>query len=250
MISRMSYGLIVLLLFTGEIVAQEYKEEQLRYGRVRQAYEEKGSLVQTLLRVNELDTAGLQIYIRAFKQEQLMEIWGKDSVHETYVLLKEYHICRVSGKAGPKRRQGDKQIPEGCYHIDRLNPWSNFHLSLGINYPNASDRVLSDKQHPGGEIFIHGSCVTIGCIPMTDDRIKEIYVLAVEAKDKGQNQIPVHIFPCKMEGDAYALLSEQHAGDDKIITFWANLEEAYLYFEGNRLLPEFTVDQEGRYCFH
>ena len=249
MISRMSYGLIVLLVITGEIVAQDFKEEQLRYGRVRQAYEEIGSLVETLFRINEIDTVGRQIFIRAFKQEHILEIWGKDSLKDTFILLKEYHICRVSGTEGPKRKQGDKQVPEGCYYIDRFNPWSSFHLSLGINYPNASDRVLSDRRHPGGEIFIHGSCVTIGCIPMTDDRIKEIYVFAVEARTHGQKQIPVHIFPCKMEGEAYELLAQEHEGDEDMITFWANLEEAYLYFEENRLLPEFTVDKEGRYCF-
>lgn len=246
----MSYMLFVLLILTGELIAQDFKDEQLRYGRVRQAYEEKGPLVKTLLNINELDTIGMEIFIRVFKQEHIMEIWGKDSLHDSFVLLKEYHICRVSGEAGPKRRQGDKQIPEGCYHIDRFNPWSTFHLSLGINYPNASDRVLSDKSHPGGEIFIHGSCVTIGCIPMTDDRIKEIYVLAVEARDHGQKQIPVHIFPCKMEGEVYTYLLQRNEGDDKLITFWANLEEAYLFFEKNRLLPDFTVDKEGRYCFH
>jgi murein L,D-transpeptidase YafK len=246
----MSYVLIILLVLADGIAAQEFKEEQLRYGRVKQAYEEKGSLVETLFRVNEIDTAGRQIFIRVFKQEHLLEVWGKDSLHETFVLLKEYHICRISGSEGPKRRQGDKQIPEGCYHIDRFNPWSNFHLSLGINYPNASDRVLSDKKHPGGEIFIHGSCVTIGCIPMTDDRIKEIYILAVEAKDKGQTYIPVHIFPCRMESEVYEGLTEKHADEDKLISFWSNLEEAYLFFEQNRTIPEFTVDKDGRYCFH
>ena len=105
----MSYVLIVLLLLTDWIAAQDFKEEQLSYGRVKQAYEEKGSLVETLFRVNEIDTAGRQIFIRVFKLEHLLEVWGKDSLHDTFVLLKEYHICRISGGEGPKRRQGDKQ---------------------------------------------------------------------------------------------------------------------------------------------
>jgi len=249
MLSRMSIGLIALLLIAGSSFGQGFKEEQLKYGRVRKAYDEKGSLVRTLIRINELDTGSLQIFIRAFKQEHIFEVWAKDSLHEKYVLLKEYHICRVSGIEGPKRKQGDRQIPEGCYHIDRFNPWSSFHLSLGINYPNPSDRVLSDKKNPGGEIFIHGSCVTIGCIPLTDDRIKEVYILAVEAHNRGQKHIPVHIFPCRMEGGVYTEFLEQHAEEDKLISFWNNIEEAYLYFEENKVLPKFTIDGEGRYCF-
>jgi murein L,D-transpeptidase YafK len=240
----------MLFLLMLSASSQGFKDEQLQYGRVKKAYEEKASLIHTLLRVNELDSASLRIFIRAFKQEHELEVWATDSLREGYVLLKEYHICRVSGTEGPKRRQGDKQIPEGCYQVERFNPWSNFYLSLGINYPNASDRILADKRHPGGQIFIHGSCVTIGCIPMTDERIKEIYILAVEARNSGQDHIPVHIFPCRMEGEGYAKLLELHAEQEKLISFWSNLEEAYLYFEQNGFLPEFTVDKKGRYCFH
>ena len=239
-----------MAIFTvaGTLCAQDFKALQLQNGRVAKAYEEKGSLVQALIQRNSLDTVSMKIFLRAFKEEQKLEIWATDSLHEQFVLLKEYRICRISGDAGPKRRQGDRQIPEGCYHIDRFNPWSSFHLSLGLNYPNASDRVLSDKKHPGGEIFIHGSCVTIGCMPMTDDRIKEVYILAVEAKNNGQDHIPVHIFPCEMSGDCYRNLKDQHAEDQDLIDYWNNLEEAYLYFEMNKNLPAFTVDANGRYC--
>ena len=168
--------------------------------------------------------------------------------HDEYVLLNEYHICRVSGEAGPKRRQGDLQVPEGCYYIDRFNPWSNFHLSFRINYPNASDRILSDYRRLGGEIYIHGACVTIGCIPMTDEKIDEIYIFAVEATNNGQQEIPVHIFPCRMSGKYYDGLKNDHNGNISLIEFWANIEEIYLYFEQNKILPEFTVDADGRYC--
>ena len=239
---------VAVITFNSILHAQDFKESQLNNGRVSKAYEEAGALVESLMQNNKLDTVGFNIFLRIFKEEHIMEIWASDSLHEQYMLLKEYRICRVSGEAGPKRRQGDRQIPEGCYHIDRFNPWSSFHLSLGINYPNASDRILSDKKHPGGEIFIHGSCVTIGCIPMTDDRIKEIYILAVEARNCGQELIPVHIFPCKMSGECYGKLKDQQAENPILIDFWNNLEEAYLYFEMNKNLPAFTVDARGRYC--
>ena len=249
MLSGKTILLIALFAIINSLYAQDFKETQMQNGRVLKAYEVKEVIMRALLEANDLDLLSLQIFIRAFKHENMMEVWGRDSLHEQFVLLKEYRICRISGEAGPKRKQGDRQIPEGCYHIDRFNPWSQFHLSMGINYPNESDRILSDKSHPGGEIFIHGSCVTIGCLPMTDDRIKEIYILAVEAANNGQQNIPVHIFPCKMIGEYYAGLKEKSAEDQNMIDFWNNLEEAYLYFEMNNVLPAFTVDKEGRYCF-
>ena len=72
-----------------------------------------------------------------------------------------------------------------------------YHLSLGINYPNASDRILSDSEKPGGSIYIHGHCVSTGCIPISDEPIEELYVIAGAAKSRGQEFIPVHIFPIK-----------------------------------------------------
>ena len=102
-----------------------------------------------------------------------MEVWIKEASKDYYVLLNTYDFCTTSGTLGPKRKEGDLQIPEGIYTINHFNPQSNFYLSLGINYPNASDKILSDPVHPGGDIYLHGNCVTIGCIPLTDDKIKE-----------------------------------------------------------------------------
>jgi len=249
MLSRKTISLIAIIAITCSISAQTFKEAQLQNGRVQKAYEEKDSLIKSIVQTNRLDSNSLQIFMRAFKHEQKLEIWGRDSLNVQFVLLKEYRICRISGEHEPKRKQGDRQIPEGCYHVDRFNPWSHFHLSLGINYPNKSDRLLCYNNRPGGEIFIHGSCVTIGCIPMTDDRIKEIYILAVEAADNGQENIPIHIFPCRMTGEYYSELKENSVEDQALIDFWNNLEEAYLYFEMNKTFPAFTIDDKGRYCF-
>jgi murein L,D-transpeptidase YafK len=229
--------------------SQDFKEEQMQNGRVKNAYADKEIEIQALLQANKLEPATLEIFIRAFKKEKKLEIWGRDSLHQKFMLLKAYRICRTSGDAGPKRKQGDEQIPEGFYHIDRFDPWSNFHLSLGLNYPNASDSILSDTRKPGGEIFIHGSCVTIGCLPMTDEKIEEIYILAVEARNSGQENIPVHIFPMIMSGEAYEELLTENEEDDKLFAFWRSLEEGYQYFEMNKIIPSFTVNNDGSYCF-
>ncbi|MEJ0080656.1 MAG: L,D-transpeptidase family protein [Puia sp.] len=126
------------------------------------------------------------IYIRSFKYDSEMEVWVKNKQNEKYKLFKTYKICALAGSLGPKRMAGDYQVPEGFYYINEFNPRSLYHLSLGLNYPNASDRMLCDLSQPGGDIYIHGSCVTTGCIPITDGQIEELYVLAAHAKDMGQ----------------------------------------------------------------
>jgi murein L,D-transpeptidase YafK len=159
--------------------------------RIAQARESVGTALTEDLAVQRLQW-GAPIYLRVFKSEQELEIWIQDST--AFRLFRTYPICRVPGLLGPKRKEGDLQVPEGLYWIEVFNPKSTYHLSLGINYPNASDRILADPKTPGGEIYIHGDCVSVGCIPITDEKIREVYLLALEAKNAGQNQIPVHIF--------------------------------------------------------
>ena len=96
------------------------------------------------------------IFIRIFKSEALLEIWSFDSSLNKYKIINTYDICALSGKLGPKRKRGDLQIPEGFYYISHFNPVSNFYLSLKVNYPNKSDRILGYRQDLGGDIFIHG----------------------------------------------------------------------------------------------
>ncbi|MBK6976625.1 MAG: hypothetical protein IPH28_05515 [Cytophagaceae bacterium] len=138
-----------------------------------------------------------QIFIRAFKQEKSLELWIKSGKSSEFFFAENLQNRCFFGNFRSKRKEGDLQVPEGFYHIDRFNPLSSYYLSLGINYPNASDMKLSYKEKPGGDIFIHGSDVTVGCLPLTDDLIKEVYLIAAMAKNYGQ--IEVHIFPFKME---------------------------------------------------
>src|SRR5262245_35929436 len=109
----------------------------------------------------------------SLQKEGELELWVENS-KKTYILVKKYSICATSGILGPKRRWGDEQVPQGFYELDWFNLQSNFYLSLHISYPNAADPILGSKQNLGRDIFLHKSCVTIGCIPVTDDGIKEI----------------------------------------------------------------------------
>lgn len=130
------------------------------------------------------------LLLRAYKTEKRLDVWVGNATGKLKK-FKSFPIVAMSGKTGPKRKEGDRQVPEGIYQIDRFNPKSLFHLSLGINYPNASDRIFSDRDAPGSDIFIHGSNKSIGCLAMGDPAIEEIYTLARSVT----GPIPVHIFP-------------------------------------------------------
>lgn len=187
---------------------------------------------------------GAPVFLRAFKSEQQLELWIKDST--TFRLFRTYPICRVPGLLGPKRKEGDLQVPEGLYWIEVFNPKSSYHLSMGINYPNESDRILSDPKKPGGEIYIHGNCVSVGCLPITDEKIRELYLLAADARDAGQQQIPVHIFPCRMTPENRKNLLALNRPE--LLPFWDNLGEAYVFFEQRKILPTYIVEPgTGRY---
>ncbi len=137
--------------------------------------------------------APAEIYLRAFKKEQQLELWAS-AKGQPMKLLKTYPFCAASGELGPKRREGDLQVPEGFYEVSQFNPTSNFHLSLKVSYPNASDAVLSDKEKPGGLIYLHGGCASIGCIAIGDREIEEVYLLSFDARVR-----PIHfdIFPSR-----------------------------------------------------
>jgi murein L,D-transpeptidase YafK len=186
------------------------------------------------------------MFIRAFKKEKTLEVWVREEGKEKYSLLHAYEFCALSGALGPKRKEGDYQVPEGVYHINHFNPFSNFHLSLGINYPNASDRILSDPKSPGSSIYIHGNCVTIGCIPLTDDKIKELYVMAVEATNNGQEKIPVHIFPSRLSTNELNSLKETFPAST--VSFWQNLKPIYDDFETTKTLKAVRVMKNGEYA--
>jgi murein L,D-transpeptidase YafK len=223
--------------------------EQLRYERVRAAHERKNAALEGTLRRAGIATDGLNILLLAYKAEGVLELYAKSSAASRYRKLRDYVICWVPGKPGPKRQSGDGQVPEGFYHIDRFNPRSDYLLSLGINYPNAADRIKSRGKNPGGDIFIHGSCVSIGCLPMTDDKIQELYLYAVHARNSGQQKIPVYIFPFRMTRANMRKYAAQNAGRPALLRFWQSLEKGYARFSKSGRALRVRVDDNGEYLF-
>ncbi|MBV8251689.1 MAG: L,D-transpeptidase family protein [Chitinophaga sp.] len=241
--------LALMLLAGGAVFAQQsFLENQKMYPKVGEAYREKEELLKKEFEKKGLTYPAKYIFIRSFKLDSEMEIWVKNNPQDTFRLFKSYRVCTLSGRMGPKRREGDRQVPEGFYYINDFNPNSNYHLSLGINYPNFSDRILSDPKKPGSEIYIHGNCITVGCIPLTDEFIDEVYILAVNAKNAGQDFIPVHVFPIKF-GNSRSVdyLNTVPVTDSISRPFWANLRHAYDYFEKHHKLPVVMIDDKGRY---
>ncbi|MBL0047775.1 MAG: L,D-transpeptidase family protein [Bacteroidetes bacterium] len=246
MVKKFYFPFLLLILIHPGV---GFKTSQLKNARVKVAFTEKESMLLQKLESKGVQTKRLKIFLRVFKREKRIEAWAKNWNTNKFVKITEYAICANSGTLGPKRRAGDEQVPEGFYFIERFNPMSNFYLSLGLSYPNASDRKFSHAADLGGDIFIHGSCVTIGCMPITDDKIKELYTLCVLAQDAGQINIPVHIFPCKLTKESLDSLRVQFKLKPDNIRFWENLKLGYEYFESKRELPKVFVRMDGYYIF-
>jgi murein L,D-transpeptidase YafK len=188
------------------------------------------------------------VYVRSFKYDSQLEVWVKQEKNEAYKLFKTYKVCALAGTLGPKRMAGDYQVPEGFYYVNEFNPKSNYHLSLGLNYPNSSDKLLADSLQPGGDIYIHGSCVTTGCIPITDLQIEELYVLAAHAKSEGQDFIPVHIFPIAFKNQRSVDFLTKYLKDFPEYKGLADrLKQVYYYFEKHKNLPVIMVNDKGEY---
>jgi len=193
----------------------------------------------------ELSSQGLKygapIFIRIFKDPGVLEVWV-ESDDGTFVNFKNYNICTFSGTLGPKLKQGDKQSPEGFYFVNagRLNPWSSYHLSFNLGYPNRYDRTHG---RTGSALMVHGNCVSVGCYAMTDAYINEIYALGVAALKSGQPYFRVHSFPFRLDS---AALSKYSA--NQWYSFWLNLKEGYDYFNKHKKPPNVEVSN-GKYVF-
>jgi murein L,D-transpeptidase YafK len=179
------------------------------------------------------------VLFRVFKAERQLELWAGDGEHELSRIA-SYGICAASGDLGPKRNEGDRQVPEGFYEVSYYHPTSAYYLAAVINYPNASDKVRGGRK-PGSDILIHGHCASIGCIAMTDERIEEIYLVGWSAFMLGQ-KTHVHIFPSR---DFDGLLNDpRHEANH---AFWRELRPGFEAFESTRRIPRIKVAKDGRY---
>ena len=191
------------------------------------------------------------VFIRSFKYDRVLELWVKNKNVDSFTLFKTYKVCMESGSIGPKRSEGDNQVPEGFYYINEFNPRSTYHKALGLNYPNASDKVLSDAKKPGGDIYIHGNCVSVGCIAIQDMPIEELYTIASIAKANGQDFVPVHIYPVNYgEKKSLDYLTSSIKGKQAINKSILNIKAVYDYFEKRKKLPVILINNKGDYMLN
>ena len=188
-------------------------------------------------------TVASPILLRIFKEENTLEVWKKKTGTQRYALLNSYEICKWSGELGPKLKEGDKQAPEGFYHVTPglMNPNSSYHLSFNMGFPNKYDRA---NDRTGSYLMVHGACSSAGCYSMTDEIVEEIYGLAREAFRGGQKAFQVQAYPFRMTPKN---LAEKVGHRD--FEFWKMLKEGSDHFEVTKQQPKVNVC-EKRYVFN
>src|SRR5215207_2203483 len=174
------------------------------------------------------------ILIRIHKKEAELEVW-KRSASGRYVRLKTFPICRWSGQLGPKRKEGDRQTPEGFYAVtaSQMNPKSKHYLSFDTGFPNAYDRAHGST---GSALMVHGTCSSAGCYAMTDTAMSEIYALVREALRGGQRAVQLQAYPFRMTAENLV----RHRLDPNI-PFWRQLKEGSDRFEAPGAEPVVRV---------
>ena len=180
-------------------------------------------------------TAGSPMFIRIFKAEFELELWLRKG--DRFELFATYPICYWSGTLGPKLHEGDKQAPEGFYAVgpNQIHRRGRWPRSLNIGYPNALDRAHA---RTGSLILVHGGCTSTGCFAMTNPVMAEIYTLAEQALQHGQDRIPIHVFPFRMTEANLATRTPAH-GEWR--DFWLTLKAGYDLFESTRVPPKVGI---------
>lgn len=203
---------------------------------------------------------GSPVFVRIFKKEGALELFVRQGGR--FTLKKSYQVCKMSGRIGPKVKNGDYQAPEGFYSVTarQLNPNSQYHLAFNVGYPNAFDR---QNGRTGSAIMVHGDCVSIGCFAMTNKGIEEIYGYVAAALKNGQREVPVHIFPFRMTESAiqresggggfaslFSAARDETSGSSPAQwgEFWRDLKKGYDLFERTGE-PPLAYACRGHYAF-
>jgi len=153
------------------------------YDRVMQYGYPARQRLAPYMRAAGIDYPPQTVLLVGFKREKRLELYAGNSPDELK-FIRYYNVLAASGKLGPKLREGDRQVPEGIYRFTQLNPNSNYHLSLRVDYPNAFDRMIGNvegRRNLGGGIFIHGGSESAGCLAMSDRVAEEIFSLVAQS---------------------------------------------------------------------
>ncbi len=208
-----------------------------------------------LLRKNSLNYQDLDILFVVYKSELEFQVWAKKrNMNSAYALIASYPITDpIVSKLGPKSKYGDTLTPEGFYSVNFYSSfrWSDYYLAFRVSYPNIFDHARRSfwgvTGKTGGDINIHGCCVSIGCIPLGNPVIEEIFLLSRTNQMKGSD-IKIMIFPFKFD-----IIDTRNIywGDSRIISrikdFWMSLENFHKYFKTYSKIPDLNIDHNTGY---
>ncbi|MEJ2619574.1 MAG: L,D-transpeptidase family protein [Candidatus Thiodiazotropha sp.] len=168
----------IFLLFVGWVLTAQAASIAPLEAVLAQLDGDAGQRITARFEHAGVDFPPQRVQLIALKESRRLELWAY--AQQRWRFIHDYAIFAASGEAGPKLREGDKQVPEGFYRIVGLNPNSHFHLSMRLNYPNAFDWVqagLEDRHSPGSNIYIHGSAWSAGCLAIGNHYIEELFYL-------------------------------------------------------------------------
>ena len=135
-----------------------------------------------------------RLVLVGIKDARRIEVYAANG-NDHMQFIRAYPILAASGTLGPKLREGDRQVPEGKYSVAWLNPNSSYHLALRVNYPNAFDRRMAcqdGRTQLGGDIMIHGSNASAGCLAMGDAVAEDLFILAAAT---GESRVTMLLTP-------------------------------------------------------
>jgi murein L,D-transpeptidase YafK len=221
----------------------------------------EGSLGRAL-RDKGMPFTGLEIYIQVFKKEEEVHVFAREGGEDSpFARLKILPVARSPftyppngdpERAGPKTVRGDCKVPEGCYRITWQNKWSTFYLGYLLSYPHDGDRIRRNYweagSRSGGAIVLHGSDATIGCIPIGDAGIEELFLLLNKNWSAHYGHGTIHIFPCRFGVPKNERILRRYGNARReLVPFWESLRPIYRYFEQNRLIPLVRFDESTGY---
>ena len=238
------FAILFILPFFAAAQNLQFKLDQLKNDNVKTAFVDKENDLKKLVIKKGFRSFSNHLIIRYYKHEQVLEVWIKPPNSLSYTLLKRYKACGEAGESGPKKLLGDYQIPEGIYALDIFVPDSPNFLALSINYPNTAD---INRKSQRDVVSITGGCESKGNINLDEESMKEIYVLAVEAKASGQENIPVHIFPAVLMDNNLAKLNSLYPDATYNHDLWSSLKVAFNYFNKTKRLPIVQATVNGLY---
>jgi murein L,D-transpeptidase YafK len=197
------------------------------------------------------------VVLRIFKKERELEIWAKNDGQEKMALVGTIPICAMDFTPGPKVIEGDGRTPEGFYHPEVAYGSRHYWMWMDLDdvdaqgetgrgssfkmcteYPNAVDRKRTkDARHAktGGEICLHGNCVSAGCPSFRNRDFLPVFAFARHHDAKRHGRLQLHVFPFrldKVDAAKRAALAEPYpfldaVGKERVLRFWDNLQEGF-----------------------